>query len=378
MKVEIVSVGTPLLMSDIVDINSSHVTRSLREIDVRIICRATVGEDLAILVDVLGVAAQRADVVLVIGGGQENGSDLVKQAVSQLTGRELDGINCLSYTTGSDLDVSEPGVFVDDALLVCLPTERREMAYLLENRVLPYLQQRQQQELAAAAKSSGWILLRAVGVMESSVRQQLADLSTGSDVRLTLNSYAGQTDIRLWAQAANEAAVQQALAQLRQEVMLRLGDHIYGEGRDRLEQVVLNLLARSDMTLALAECFTSEAVAQLLHTLGETEQYVSFLPVATGDELAEFLQMEQLMPDSDLSRWCRNAAQMMLNKMEVGLGLVVYNNITPGGVQILVTLASANGVSVTQRSFSGHPESIDQWASTLGLAHLRRWLLVHT
>ncbi|MCA9977130.1 MAG: hypothetical protein KC413_15325, partial [Anaerolineales bacterium] len=140
MKVEIVSVGTPLLMSDIVDINSSHVTRSLREIDVRIICRATVGEDLAILVDVLGVAAQRADVVLVIGGGQENGSDLVKQAVSQLTGRELDGINCLSYTTGSNLDVSEPGVFVDDALLVCLPTERREMAYLLENRVLPYLQ----------------------------------------------------------------------------------------------------------------------------------------------------------------------------------------------------------------------------------------------
>ena len=50
----------------------------------------------------------------------------------------------------------------------------------------------------------------------------------------------------------------------------------------------------------------------------------------------------------------------------------------PGGVQILVTLASPNGVSVTQRSFGGHPENIDQGALTLGLAHLRRWLLVHS
>lgn len=378
MKVEIVSVGTPLLMSDIVDINSSHVTRSLREIDVRVICRATVGEDLPVLVDVLRVAAQRADVVLVISGGQENSSGLIRQAVSQLTGRELDGINCLSYATNGELAASEPGVFVEEALLVCLPNERREMAYLLENQVLPYLQQRQRQELMGISKASGWILLRAVGVMESSVRQQLADLSTSSDVRLTLNSYAGQTDIRLWTQADSEVEMQRSLARLRQEVMLRLGDHVYGEGRDRLEQIVLNLLVRSELRLALAECFTNEAVSQLLRTLPEARKHISFLPVATGDELAEFLHLEQLMPGSDLSRWCRAAALAVLNEVKTGLGLVIYSNITPGGVQLLVTLASANGVSVTQRSFGGHPESIDQWASTLGLAHLRRWLLVHT
>jgi hypothetical protein len=59
------------------------------------------------------------------------------------------------------------------------------------------------------------------------------------------------------------------------------------------------------------------------------------------------------------------------------LGLVIYNNVTQGGVQILVTLASPNGVSVTQRSFGGHPDNIDQWALSLGLSHLRRWLLAH-
>jgi len=51
--------------------------------------------------------------------------------------------------------------------------------------------------------------------------------------------------------------------------------------------------------------------------------------------------------------------------------------MTPGGVQLSVYLASAQGVSVTQRSFGGHPENINQWACTLGLAHLHRWLLAH-
>lgn len=376
MKVEIVSVSTPLLMSDIIDTNSAYVTRSLREIDVHVICRTTVGEeDLPILADVLRVGAQRAEVVLVLGGEQGNGSGIIGQAIAQLTGRDLDGFAYLSYADDADTTMHEPGVFVENALIVWMPSARREMAYLLENRVLPYLQQRLRQK--HIGKVSGWILLRAVGIMESSVRQQLADIATDANMRITLNSYAGQTDIRLWTQAATETAVQQSLAQLRQDVMLRLGDHIYGSGKDRLEQVVLDMLIRGGFTLGLAECFTSDVIAQSLRTLPGASSHIFFTPATTGDELADYLSLARLMPDSDLSFWCRTTAQALLQKMNAHLGLVVYSNIAPGGVQLLVTLASAHGVSVTQRSFSGHPESIDQWANTLGLAHLHRWLLVH-
>jgi hypothetical protein len=70
-------------------------------------------------------------------------------------------------------------------------------------------------------------------------------------------------------------------------------------------------------------------------------------------------------------------AERLLQRAESDLGLVVYNHMTPGGIQMLVTLASPMGVSVTQRSFSGRPENIDQWVCSLALAHLRRWLLVH-
>jgi hypothetical protein len=74
-----------------------------------------------------------------------------------------------------------------------------------------------------------------------------------------------------------------------------------------------------------------------------------------------------------LSQWCRSAANALRTKNTSDLSLIVYSNVTQGGVQILVTLASPNGVSVTLRSFGGHPENSDQGAGALGLTHLRRW-----
>jgi hypothetical protein len=84
-----------------------------------------------------------------------------------------------------------------------------------------------------------------------------------------------------------------------------------------------------------------------------------------------------LTNDTDLTRWCREAAERLKEKAAADIGLLVYNNITPGGIQLLITLASSSGVSVMQRSFGGHPDNIAQWASTLGMVHLRRWLLAH-
>jgi hypothetical protein len=104
---------------------------------------------------------------------------------------------------------------------------------------------------------------------------------------------------------------------------------------------------------------------------------VTVAPSKTGAELAQHLDLSLLTSDTDLTRWCREAAERLKEKAAADIGLLVYNNITPGGIQLLITLASSYGVSVMQRSFGGHPDNIAQWASTLGMVHLRRWLLAH-
>jgi nicotinamide-nucleotide amidase len=375
MKVEIISIGTELLVSDILDTNAAYISRSLREVNVSLTCKITIGDDADMIADAFKVALRRADVVIATGGLGSGKDDFTRQAITAVTHRqpspEPPGISDAILLGNSDIGSTGLMLEEENGVIVCLPGNRREMSYLLETEVLPYLRQQLNKEA-----HTGWRLLRCVGVMESSLKQDLADLAAGTNHRLTFDSFAGQTNIRLWAKAGSEQALQEKLQQLKTAVSQRLGDHVFGEEADRLETVVLNSLMKNSLHLSLAECYTHGILAETIAPLAGAAEHINLHTAKTWHELATALQLESVTGDN-LSQWCRSAANTLRSQAQNDLSLVVYSNVTQGGVQILVTLASPNGVSVTQRSFGGHPENIDQWALTLGLTHLRRWLLAH-
>ncbi len=375
MKVEIISIGTELLVSDILDTNAAYISRSLREVNVSLTCKITVGDDPDMIVNVLQTALRRADVVIATGGMGSGKDDFTRQAAAAVTNRPLipDPPGIQGATLLGKSDIGSTGLLLEEenGTIVCLPGNRREMSYLLEAWVLPNLRQQ-----LSSTTITGWTLLRCVGVMESSLKQDLADLSAVPGRRITFDSFAGQTNIRLQVKASSEAALQKHLRELKTAVSQRLGDHVFGEESDRLESVVLADLMKNDIRLNLAECCTQNILTTTISPLIAKTGQISILSAQSSDDLAATLQLKSLNPDN-LSQWCRNAANALRSQTNADLGLLVYSNVTQGGVQILVTLASPNGVSVTQRSFGGHPENIDQWAVTLGLTHLRRWLMVH-
>lgn len=375
MKVEIISIGTELLVSDILDTNAAYISRSLREVNVTLTGKITIGDDPEMIADAFQVALRRADMVIATGGLGYGKDDFTRQAITAVTHRhttpEPPGIHGAILLGNSE--IGSTGLMLEEptGALVCLPGNRREMSYLLETEVLPYLRQQLKTEM-----QTGWTLLRCVGVMESSLKQDLADLTANSDLRITFDSFAGQTNIRLGAKASSEQALQEKLASLKTAVSQRLGDHVFGEEADRLETVVLKNLLKNNLRLNLAECYTHGIINKTITPLAGAAEQIKLHPARTWKELGAALQLESLTGDN-LSQWCRSAANALRSQDNSDLSLVVYSNVTQGGVQILVTLASPNGVSVTQRSFGGHPENIDQWALTLGLTHLRRWLMVH-
>ena len=375
MKVEIISIGTELLVSDILDTNAAYISRSLREVNVSLTSKVTVGDDPEMIADGLRVALRRADLVIATGGLGSGNDDFTLQAVTAVTHRsttpEPPGIQ--GGILLGNRENGNTGIMLEEenGVLVCLPGNRREMSYLLETEVLPFMRQQ-----LIGDEQTGWALLRCVGVVESSLKQDFADLSATPDRRITFDSFAGQTNIRLWAKANSKESLQEKLQELKTAVTRRLGDHVFGEETDRLESVVLDNLVKKGLHLSLAECYTHGLLSETLTSLEGTAQHIRLQPAQTWKELATALQLENLTPDN-LSQWCRIAANGLRHQANTDLSLVVYCNMTQGGVQILVTLASPNGVSVSQRSFGGHPENIDQWAVTLGLTHLRRWLMVH-
>ncbi len=375
MKVEIVSIGTELLVSDILDTNSAFVSRSLREVKVDLTCKVTVGDDPDMIADAFRAALRRADVVISTGGLGTGRDDFTRQAVTAVTDRELlpEFPGIADARVLGDASTHMCGILMEEeaGTLICLPGNRREMSYLLETEVLPYLRQQIHSET-----KDGWALLRSVGLMESNLKQELADLATDPQHRVTFDSFAGQTNIRLWVQANSDEEVQNELRRMTAVVRERLGDHIYGTEADRLEDVVLNALIHNGVKLSLMECYTNQIMADTLNRLPGSDKVIKVMPWQTWYEAADKLHLEAVT-QHNLTQWCRLAAEKLVEHSEDMLGLVVYSHMTQGGVQILVTLASPHGASVTQRSFGGHPDNIDQWALTLGLSHLRRWLLVH-
>ena len=376
MKVEIVSISTRLLMGDILDTNTAYVTRSLLKINAHLTCKVVVGDDLEMIADAMQVALRRSDIVLTIGGLNSSTNNFTRMAAAQVTNRKLiahePGIEGACLLGEGDAKASGFIIEADEGLLICLPGKRRELGYLLETDVLAYLRKH-----VLDSMQHDWVILRTVGIMESSLKQELSGIVQDAHHRVTYDSFAGQTNIQLWVQADSQEQIDHELAQMKQVVMDRLGDHVYGEAEDCLEAVVLQALVDGEHRLALAECFTNQTLAAVFSDVKSSKDVLQAVPSNTMPELAEVVGLNVVEPDDDLSRWCRMAAERLLKQNDVDLGLVVYKNLSQGGVQLLVTLASPLGVSVTQRSFGGHPQNIDQWATTLGLSHLRRWLLAH-
>ncbi len=377
MKVEIISIGTELLYNDVVDVNAARATLCLRELQLDLTCKVTVGDNLPMIIQAISDALRRADAVLTIGGLGNDENDFTRQAILH----HLD-INTpdseISIPGAKYLGENEPGpngylLSLQGKTMICLPGGRRKVAQLLETEVVPFLKAKQKQGISY----SGGVLLHTAGLVESDIRQRLELLPLNNHEQVVLHTFAGQTDIRLWVETHTPEQVDARLATLRQELYSRLGDHIYGEGETSLEQVVLELLRQRGLSLSIVENNTGQTLRRFLRPFMGDGSLVTFLPAHSRADVDALLGFADDDVAFDLTRWSRKVASWLREQRGTDLGLVVLNQVLAGGMQLMVTLASPKGISLIQRSFGGHPDNIADWTVTLSLVLLRRWLLAN-
>jgi nicotinamide-nucleotide amidase len=287
---EIVVTGTELLLGEIVDTNSTTMSRLLRDIGLDLYYKSTVGDNQERTAAVLRTALERSDIVLVSGGLGPTVDDVTRQAVSDVTGRPLifrqdlfDQIAARFARFGRQMTENNrrqayvpegaiaienpvgtaPAFIVEDerGTIICLPGVPREMEYLMKERVIPYLRARLGQAATIKAK-----ILRTCAIGESQIDALIGDLMIGRNPTVGLAAHAGQVDVRITAKAASEAEADQLIAPVEADLRARLGKAIYGEGTETLEEVVARLLAERGMTLALVDNVTEGEVGDRLRS----------------------------------------------------------------------------------------------------------------
>jgi len=293
MKAETISIGTELLLGQITDTNAVWIAERLSEVGVDLYFRTTVGDNVGRIVDAITHALTRADVIITTGGLGPTVDDMTREAVAKATGRDLVlDENLLSQirdrfgkwgsgmsennvrqayiprgATPIENPVGTAPVFivqVDNKYVISLPGVPREMKHLMETRILPWLREKTGGEQIILSKT-----LKTCAVGESLVDSKIADLENSSNPTVGLLAHPGQTDVRVTAKAPTRTEAEALIKDMEAKVRERLGDWIYGEGDETVEEVVARLLAARNWRIAIAETNTAGKIAERLRARPE-------------------------------------------------------------------------------------------------------------
>lgn len=293
MRAEIISIGTELLLGEIVDTNAAWLAQQLAAAGVDVFYRTTVGDNVGRIASTIEIAMNRADVIITTGGLGPTVDDMTREGIARAVGAPLvlnhDLVEQIRERfakwgrTMSDNNVRQayipqgatpvenpvgtaPCFIVEHRghSIFVLPGVPREMKHLAETRVLPWLREKVGDDRIILSKT-----LRTCAVGESMVDEKIADLETSANPTVGLAAHPGQTDIRITAKAHTRAEAERLIAEMEARVRERLGDWIYGEGSETVAQVVARLLTAQDKTVAIAESNTLGHVAEYLRTTPE-------------------------------------------------------------------------------------------------------------
>ena len=286
LKAEVVSVGTELLLGQIVDTNAAYLAKTLSEYGVTIYRRSTVGDNMERLVAALTSALENADLVFTVGGLGPTMDDITRDGLAAAIGDTLVQDEAIAEKLreffekrgypllesnlrqamvpvhGRAIDNpngTAPGVLFEKngKAAIALPGPPNEFIPMVDNHVVPYLQQR-----TGRVGTIRSLTLRVAGVGESAAEELIKDLMQDSNPTVAPYAKIGEVHLRVTARADTAEEADALIAERAALVRERLGNAIYGTNDDPIEKAVVDLLKAKAQTVSTAESCTGGLVAQ--------------------------------------------------------------------------------------------------------------------
>ena len=286
MRAEIVSVGTELLLGQIVDTNAAYVARVLSDLGISVYRRVTVGDNMERLLAALRDALENSDIVITIGGLGPTMDDITRDGLAAALGdtlqfdeniaeklREFFRIRnypllesnlrqAMVPTQGRALanpNGTAPGLLfeVGGKIAFALPGPPNEFIPLVDNEIAPYI--RLKTGNVGTIRS---LVLRVAGVGESMVEEKIKDLMQDANPTVAPYAKVGEVHLRVTAKADTAEAADKLIAERAALVRARLGNAIYAENDDPIEKAVVLALRERGQTVGTAESCTGGLVAQ--------------------------------------------------------------------------------------------------------------------
>lgn len=287
MRVEVLAVGTELLLGQIVNSNAAEIGQRLADAGLTHTHQVVVGDNLARIADAIRTATQRADALIITGGIGPTQDDITREAICEAgglamefsdeyaaelaerwarSGREMPETNLrqAQHPAGAELIPNAKGtapgikVKVGDAWVFAIPGVPQEMLPMVEDVIIPFL-------VAESGDEAGTIeslVLRTYGESESRIAALLDDLFEATDnPTMAFLASAAEIKVRLTAHAATSDAARALIAPVADEVRRRLGRLVFAEGMEPVESIVLRMAREKGWTIGTVESATGGLIA---------------------------------------------------------------------------------------------------------------------
>lgn len=410
MTVEIICVGTELLLGNIVNTNAAYLAEKCAGLGLSNYFQTVVGDNEERLTQVLTCAMDRSDIVILSGGLGPTEDDLTKEVAAKVCGRELymdenSHERIASYFVARDItptvnnwkqalipegaivldndNGTAPGVIIEDekAKVILLPGPPNELIPLFEEKVAPYLE-----KLTPGVIRSQTI--KVCGIGESQAETMMLDL-IDSQTNPTIATYAktGEVHIRVTAAAEDEKAAGKLLKPVVKELKSRFGQHVYTtEEGVTLEMAVADLLQESDLTITFAESCTGGMLsARMVSVSGVSQCYKAGFVTYSNKAKRKFLGVKKHTLDKHGAVSEQTAGEMakgaaMAAKADVAVAITGIagpdggTKTKPVGLVYIACYVKGK-VTVEKYQFKGNRAKVRESAVSSALGLTRRCIL---
>ena len=413
VRAEIISVGTELLLGQIVDTNAPYLSEKLSAFGIDVFYRVTVGDNTARLAEALNTALSRADLVITIGGLGPTQDDLTKETIAEVLGERMaadpeseKAIRAFFERRGLPIAQSNlkqalkpesgiaipnsvgtaPGTIVekDGKIVIALPGPPGEFIPMAENSVFPYLSRSPRLTGAPAIILSR--TLRVCGIGESAAEERIKDLLGSGNPTIAPYAKGGEVHFRITAKSPTRESALAMISELEAKTRERLGDYVFGVDEETLESVVVRMLIERRLKLALAESCTGGLIAnRITNVPGSSNTFLAGVVAYSNAAKTEFLDVpvELIREHGAVSPQTAEAmaeGAAARTGADIGVGVTGIAGPDGGTVEkpvglVYIGLRTPEGISSMKNIFGGNRLEVKQRASHAALNLVRMFLL---
>ena len=408
---EIITIGTEIVLGQIVDTNTPYIAQNLSEKGIRVQFQTSVGDDKELLKSALKIARDRANLIITTGGLGPTANDMTREAVSEFFDiplvQDKDAfVRIQKYFGGQHRNVPDAqtkqtmipeGALaihndngtatgfvcrIRDIEIICLPGVPKEMKAMLDKCLEAYATQNKLVEGCTLTRN-----MHTFGVSEPEVESQIKEYADKEDsIKVMTLVHDGIVTINIIATAKTREDAVKILDRVEQDIRVKLGNAVFGVGDETLEYAVYTLLKKYNKTIAVAESCTGGLVSDKLTNIpGISEFFLEGVVAYSNKAKVDILGVSDELIEKHgavSSQVARAMAEGVKKRAAADIGVGITGIAGPTGATkekpvglVYIAVVVDNDVEVKECRFKGSRIDIKTFSANTALNMVRLILL---